>query len=101
MRDYELVMLISPQVPDGDVDGVVDRVKQFITTKDGEVGKVNPWGRRKLAYYIQDFEEASYVQVDFKGNPQTIAELETNLKLTEEVIRHLVVKAEDTTIVRK
>lgn len=101
MRDYELVFLISPQVSDDDIDGVVEKVKEFIASKDGEVGNVKPWGRRKLAYHIQDFEEASYAQIDFKGNPEIVVELETHLKLSEEVIRHLVVKAEDTTIKRK
>lgn len=101
MRDYELVLLISPQVSDDDVDGVVEKVKGFITSKNGEVGKINPWGRRKLAYYIQDFEEASYVQIDFKGDPEIVVGLETNLNLSEEIIRHLVVKSEDTTIKRK
>ena len=101
MRDYELVVLISPQVSDDEVDGVVDRVKQFITSRDGAIGNVNPWGRRKLAYYIQDFEQATYVQIDFSSGPEAIAEVESNLKLTEEVIRHLIVKAEDTAIVRK
>jgi small subunit ribosomal protein S6 len=100
VRDYELVVLISPQVADDEVDGLVDRVKQFVTTRGGEIGKVNRWGRRKLAYYIQDFEEATYVQIDFTSGPEAIVEVESNLKLTEEIIRHLIVKAEDTAITR-
>ena len=94
VRDYELVMLVSPQVADPDVPKVVDKVKEFVTSHGGQVASVNPWGRRRLAYHIADFEEASYVQANFNLEPKHVAELEGNLRITEDVIRHMVVRVQ-------
>lgn len=94
MRQYELVMLISPQVSDEEVSGVVDKVTQFVASRGGEVQSVNPWGRRRLAYHIRNFEEANYVQANFNLDPQHAGALETSLKLNESVLRHLLLKVE-------
>ena len=93
LRDYELVMLISPQVADDQVSGVVDRVTGYIKERGGAIAEVKPWGRRRLAYHIKDFQEANYVQANFALDPQNARELESTLGLTEEVIRHLLVQA--------
>ena len=94
MRDYELVMLISPQVADDDLSGVTDRVTDFVTEHGGSVSEVTPWGRRRLAYHIGDFEEATYVQANFALDPTLTRELEQNLIISEDVIRHLLMRAE-------
>ncbi len=92
VRDYELVMIISPEVADESVPATVERVQGFIQGRGGEVKEVNPWGRRKLAYPIERHTEGHYVVTQFRLDPQTVIELEGNLKLSEDVIRHLVVK---------
>lgn len=92
MRDYELVLLVSPQVADEDVPGVMAKVTEYVADRGGEVGKVNPWGRRRLAYHIDDFEEATYVQANFKLDPEHTKQLVVNLEISEDVIRHLLVK---------
>lgn len=94
MPEYELVMIISPEVADEEVPAAVQRVTQFITERGGEVGQVDHWGRRKLAYPIQQFLEGNYVVSQFRLDPASIQELESRLKLSEEIIRHLVVKQE-------
>lgn len=94
MRDYELVLLVSPQVADDDVAGVMDKVTEYVAGRGGEVGTVNPWGRRRLAYHIADFEEATYVQANFKLDPEHTKELVASLEISEDVIRHLLVKIE-------
>ncbi|MEE9285897.1 MAG: 30S ribosomal protein S6 [Dehalococcoidia bacterium] len=94
MRDYELVLLVSPQVADEDVSGVMEKVTDYVSGHGGEVGTVNPWGRRRLAYHIADFEEATYIQANFKLEPQHTKELVVSLELSEDVIRHLLVKVE-------
>ncbi len=63
MRDYELVMVISPEVTDEAVPTTVERVQQFIVEQGGEVKEVDPWGRRRLAYPIDHHKEASYVPI--------------------------------------
>ena len=95
MRAYELVMLVSPQIADEDVNGVVDRVSGFITARGGEIGGVKPWGRRKMAYHIDDFQEANYVQTNFTMDPEQVKDLESSLHISEDVIRHLLVREEE------
>ena len=90
MRDYELVVVISPDVPD--VEATVNHFQQFILDRGGEVQQVDRWGRRKLAYPIQRYLEGDYVVTKFRLEPSRIRDLEDSLRLSEDVIRHLVVK---------
>ncbi len=95
MRDYELVMIVSPEVEDDAVNSTVERVQQFIAEQGGQVKEVNPWGRRKLAYPIDRHREGTYVAAQLSFDPQRLNALENNLKLAEDVIRHLVVRLEE------
>ncbi|MDP2673729.1 MAG: 30S ribosomal protein S6 [Dehalococcoidia bacterium] len=95
MRDYELVMIVSPEVADEAVPATIERVQQFIAEQGGEVKEVNPWGRRRLAYPIEKYREGSYVVAQLSLDPQQLGALEENLKLSDDVIRHLVVKLEE------
>ena len=95
MRDYELVMVVSPEVADEAVPTTVERVQQFIQERGGEVKRVDPWGRRKLAYPIRRHREGHYVVAQISLDPQAVRALEGNLELAEDVIRHLVVKLEE------
>lgn len=95
MRDYELVIIVSPAVEDDAVSATVDRVQEFIAQQGGQVKEMAPWGRRKLAYPIDGFKEGNYVVAQLGLDPQSVRALEDHLKLTENVIRHLVVKLED------
>lgn len=92
MRDYELVIIISPQVGDEDIENVVKKLSQLVTNAGGEVTEVKPWGRRRLAYPINRFREGFYVATKLRLNPGSASELERNLRLTEEIIRYLLVK---------
>ncbi|MCL0101471.1 30S ribosomal protein S6 [Dehalococcoidia bacterium] len=94
MHDYELVILISPQVADEEMSVIIDQVTSFVTDREGSIAFVKPWGRRKMAYHIGDFEEANYVQANFSMDPQHTGELESNLMISEEVIRHLLLRDE-------
>lgn len=89
MRDYELVMAISPQVADDQVSAVTDRVTQFIKDHGGAVKEMKPWGRRRLAYHIKDFQEGSFVQATFSLATEHVAELQTNLRISEDVVRFM------------
>jgi len=92
MRDYELVLIISPQVEDDQVPQVVERVGRFISERGGNLGEVNTWGRRKLAYPIKRQMEANYVVLQAKLEPSLVAELESQLRLSEDFLRHLIVR---------
>jgi small subunit ribosomal protein S6 len=95
LRDYELVIIVSPEVADEAVPATVERVQEFISEQGGQVRDVNAWGRRRLAYPINGFREGSYVVAQLGLDPQLVRALEENLKLSEDVIRHLVVKLEE------
>jgi small subunit ribosomal protein S6 len=94
VHDYELVVLVSPQVADEQVPAVAERIREFITNRKGSVSELKPWGRRRMAYHIGNFQEASYLQVNFTMDSEHASELEESLRLAEDVIRHLLVVAE-------
>ncbi len=95
MRDYELVMIVSPEVEDDAVNSTVERVQQFIAEPGGQVKEVTPWGRRKLAYPSDRHREGSYVAAQMSMDPQRLRALEENLELADDVIRHLVVRLDE------
>ena len=94
MRRYELMLVIRPDVPDDKSQAVIDRVTRQITAGGGQIVKVAPWGRRRLAYPIDRFREGSYHIVLFAAPADLLAELEHSLLITEEVIRHLLTRDE-------
>jgi small subunit ribosomal protein S6 len=85
-------MLILPAEADESVVGTaVDRIARVVSEGGGEVGKVDRWGRRRLAYEIARQTEGYYVLVEFSAEPEVIAELERTLHLADEVVRFKVV----------
>ena len=94
MRRYELMLVFSPEAPDERISAIIDRTTRQITADGGQIIKVAPWGRRRLAYQIDRHREGSYHIVVFEAPATAIAELERGLLITEEVLRHLVVRQE-------
>lgn len=95
MRNYELVLILSPEVADENVSATVGRVSQFITDRGGSLTKVDEWGRRRLAYPINRFTEGIYVLAQYQMEPKITSELESSLHLNEEVLRHLLVRLDN------
>lgn len=96
MRRYELMLVIRPDVPEDRIQAVIDRSTRAITAGAGQIVKVSPWGRRRLAYAIGQFHEGSYHIIVFDAPSEAVLELERGLNITEEVIRHLVTRVERT-----
>ena len=94
MRRYELMLVLSPDVPDDKSQAVIDRPTRQIVAAGGRIIKVAPWGRRRLAYPIGHHREGSYHIVLFEAPPEALLEMEHSLLITEEVIRHLVTRVE-------
>jgi small subunit ribosomal protein S6 len=94
MRRYELMLVLRPDVPDERISAIVDRTTRQIAADGGQIIKVAPWGRRRLAYPIERYREGSYHIVVFEAPSTTIAEVERSLLITEDVLRHLVVRQE-------
>lgn len=91
-QEYELVYILSPEMTDDVLDSKVESINQFIAARDGVVDGVDKWGKKKLAYPLKHFLEGSYILTKFKISPARCKELETNLKISEEVLRHLLIK---------
>jgi small subunit ribosomal protein S6 len=94
MRRYELMLVIRPDVADDRSQAVIDRTTRQIVAGDGQILKVAPWGRRRLAYPIDRHREGSYHIIQFEAPANVIAELERSLLITEELLRHLVTRDE-------
>ena len=94
MRRYELMLVVRPDVADDKSQAVIDRTTRQIVAAGGQIVKVAPWGRRRLAYPIDRHREGSYHIVLFEAPPDAITELEHSLLITEEVLRHLVTRAD-------
>ncbi len=94
MRRYELMLIVRPDVPDDKNQAVIDRTTRQLVAAGGQIVKVAPWGRRRLAYPIDRHREGSYHIILFEAPAEAIVELERSLLITEEVIRHLVTRVE-------
>ncbi len=94
MRRYELMLVIRPDVADDKSQALVDRTTRGIVSAGGQIVKVAPWGRRRLAYAIDRHREGSYHIILFEAPSDSIVELEHTLLITEEVLRHLITRVE-------
>ena len=94
MRDYELTFIVRPDVEDTALTALLDKVKGMVTTAGGQNIQVEPWGRRMLAYPIKKINEGQYFLLRAQLPSQALRELERNLQLTEEVLRFLLVRAD-------
>ena len=92
MRDYEVLYIVRADVDDEKVQDAVKRVNTLIERSGGTAERTNLWGKRKLAYEVKHQKEGSYVLQDFQLDPDRVPELESSLKITEEVLRHLIVR---------
>ena len=92
MTDYELVTVISPEVEGERLPEIIEQVGKFITDEGGMVESTEQWGIRKLAYPIKKFMEANYVLTRFKLEPDLTKKLGAELRASEEILRHLIVK---------
>lgn len=95
MRAYEIMLIYTPNLDEEALDAAVERTTTLITSSGGEVEKVDKWGKRRLAYEINDLTEGFYVVIDFKADSETTSEVERILKITDEVVRYLLVRREE------
>jgi small subunit ribosomal protein S6 len=99
-RDYELALILNPEVSEEETRAVFDRVEQIVTTHDGQVVRVNQWGRRRLAYPIERQRDGLYAFIDMMLTPEAVIELDRTLKVSEVVLRHMV-KKRDSKVAQK
>lgn len=92
MRKYELMYIIRPDLEQEAVDAVVERIKEVIASQGGELLEHEVLGKRRLAYEIQKLNDGIYVLAKFQASPSAVNEIERVIRITDSIIRHLVVK---------
>jgi small subunit ribosomal protein S6 len=90
MRNYELVLILQPDLDEASFNAAIDKVKGWITEANGSIEKVDIWGKRRLAYPIRKQTEGQYALLTVKMEPTFTAKLEGNLRLLEPVMRFLI-----------
>ncbi|WP_296127945.1 30S ribosomal protein S6 [uncultured Anaerococcus sp.] len=94
MNIYEAVLIFKTDLADADRVALLDRFKGYIE-ENGEVVSVDDWGKRRLAYEINDLKDGYYYIVDFKAEPDHIKEFERRLRLSDSILRYMVIRKED------
>ena len=95
MKAYEVLYIVKPTLDNEAREAVLDSIKNIITEAKGEVGEIDVWGSRKLAYPIEKFRDGVYTLVNFKADVEFPKELDRRLKISEDVIRHVIVAQEE------
>ncbi len=91
-RDYELGFILNPEVNEEQTGVILTRISQIVSNYDGQIVRVNQWGRRRMAYPIDHHRDGHYIFMDMILTPETVAELDRTLKVSEDVLRHMVVR---------
>ena len=91
MRHYEIVFIVHPDQSE-QVPAMVERYKAIVTTRNGQIHRLEDWGRRQMAYPIQKVHKAHYVLMNIECDGETLAELEHSFKFNDAVLRHLTIK---------
>jgi small subunit ribosomal protein S6 len=95
MRDYELMVVFTPELDEEGVTAATERVRTLVTSRGGEVVDLQAWGRRRLAYLIDKFRDGFYTVAKLKLSPEAAEPLERGLRLSDTVIRHLLVRLDE------
>ena len=94
MRNYELMVILDPELEERTIAPSLDRFLTVVTNSGGTVGKVDIWGRRRLAYEIKKQLEGIYAVIDINAEPSAVAELDRQLNLNESVLRTKLMRPE-------
>jgi small subunit ribosomal protein S6 len=94
MNKYEVMFIIEAALEDDKKEAAIAMVKEVISA-GGEVGKVDIWGTRKLAYPIQKKNEGYYVVIEFTANTDLPKELDRKLKISDAIIRHIIINKDE------
>ncbi len=94
MNKYETVFIINPNIEDAGVKTLIEKFSNLINS-EGKVEEVQELGKKRLAYEIKKHREGNYVAIDFEAKPELIKELERIYRITDEVIKFIVVKKDE------
>lgn len=95
MRNYELMYIVKPELDEEQLTGVIEKFANLIAANGGEVVSTDKWGKRRLAYEIKDYREGVYILVNFKGEAGTAQELDRVLKITDDILRFMIINKDE------
>jgi small subunit ribosomal protein S6 len=95
IRDYEIMFIVDPALSDADVENIQERLRELAVSRGAEVKKIAVWERRRLAYPIKGRRDGIYILAELRANPSTVRELGQQLLVTENVLRHMVVRLDE------
>jgi small subunit ribosomal protein S6 len=95
MRKYETIFIINPDLSEEESRGVIEKVKGVIEGLQGEVLKIEEWGKRKLAYEVKKMPKGLFVLLHFTGTAQLLPEVERNLRLMDAVLKYQTVRLDE------
>lgn len=93
-RSYEALYIVRPELKDADIQKITDRFKKVVEDKGGEVSSAAKWDKRKLAYEVKGLKEGNYILMDFTAPGDAISELNRLMRISDDVVRHLVTTKE-------
>lgn len=91
MRKYEVIFIVKPGEEEA-TNAVITKFENLIKNNGGNIEKVDRWGKKRLAYEIKDFAEGIYTVFNFTAEPAAVAELDRVMKITDEVLKHMIIK---------
>ena len=96
MREYEMMFIIKPDLAEEEITEIKDRLRKIIDDFGGEfTDEVGGWGRKRMAYRIEDYAEGIYSLWHFKGQPETVQELDRVIKISDSLMRHIIIRKDE------
>jgi len=95
MKAYEMLLLLDPRLEEDAREGVIEKAKGLIAADGGVLDNVDPWGKRRLAFEVDDNTDGDYVLFDFQASPDAIAEIDRVLHITDPVLRYMIIRRDD------
>lgn len=94
MRKYEIMYIIRPNVEEEAKQTVIERFDNVLTSQGAEIIESKDWGKRRLAYEIEDFRDGFYRLIQTNATPEAVQEFDRLAKISDDIIRHIVIKDE-------
>ncbi len=98
LRTYEALFIVSPEVDDENIQAIARETENLVVKSGGAIVRSEVWGRRRLAYKVKKFSEGIYILIRFQSSPNFIARLENYFRLSEQIIRYIVVYFDEKTL---
>jgi len=95
MRKYETIFILDPDLEDEQTQSTIEKIKGIVTQNNGEIIKVEDWGKRKLAYEVKKKAKGHYILMYFSGSPTLVSELERNFRVMDAVMKFQSVRLEE------